>query len=76
MNVRYFKVGAPCRGERVAKLNRLLQIEAELSEECCLSQWEAQTFPFIKPPTPPPTPEASPDAADAEKKSEKDSKKK
>ena len=30
LNTRYIKTGAPCRGERTAKYNRLLQIEAEL----------------------------------------------
>lgn len=30
LNTGYIKTGAPCRGERTAKYNRLLQIEAEL----------------------------------------------
>ncbi len=30
VNSRYIKTGAPCRGERVAKYNRLLRIEASL----------------------------------------------
>jgi len=30
LNMGYIKTGAPCRGERTAKYNRLLQIEAEL----------------------------------------------
>ena len=30
MNVRFIKLGAPNRGERVSKFNRLLQIEAQL----------------------------------------------
>lgn len=32
MNSRYIKTGAPCRGERTAKYNRLLRIEAELGK--------------------------------------------
>ncbi len=31
LGTEYIKAGAPCRGERVAKYNRLLEIEAELS---------------------------------------------
>ena len=31
-NAGYIKSGAPCRGERVAKYNRLLKIESVLSE--------------------------------------------
>ena len=30
LNTGYIKTGAPCRGERTAKYNRLLQIETEL----------------------------------------------
>ena len=30
LNTGFIKTGAPCRGERTAKYNRLLQIEAEL----------------------------------------------
>lgn len=32
LNTGFIKTGAPCRGERTAKYNRLLQIEAELRE--------------------------------------------
>lgn len=32
MNTGFIKAGAPCRGERVAKYNRLLRIEEELGE--------------------------------------------
>ncbi len=31
LHAKYIKAGAPCRGERVAKYNRLLQIEEELN---------------------------------------------
>lgn len=34
LNTGYIKTGAPCRGERTAKYNRLLQIEAELRGLC------------------------------------------
>ena len=30
LNAGFIKTGAPCRGERVAKYNRLLRIEDEL----------------------------------------------
>ena len=55
MDCKYIRVGAPCRGERVAKLNRLLDIENELSSEGKLAQHRPQTFPHIKAPTPQPT---------------------
>ena len=32
-NAGQIKAGAPCRGERVAKYNRLLKIEAELGAD-------------------------------------------
>ena len=32
INAKYIKIGAPARGERVAKYNRLLQIEELISE--------------------------------------------
>ena len=35
VNAGQIKTGAPCRSERVAKYNRLLNIEAELSEVSC-----------------------------------------
>lgn len=34
LNTGFIKTGAPCRGERTAKYNRLLQIEAELRGFC------------------------------------------
>lgn len=34
LNVRYIKTGAPCRGERISKYNRLLRIEDELFKHC------------------------------------------
>ena len=36
----YIKTGAPCRGERVEKYNRLLEIEAELDEAAVFSNPE------------------------------------
>jgi len=30
---KFIKTGAPCRGERTAKYNRLIEIEAELKED-------------------------------------------
>ena len=32
----YVKMGAPCRGERTAKYNRLMEIEEEISEKDCI----------------------------------------
>lgn len=37
MNSHYIKTGAPCRGERTAKYNRLLRIEAELGKKALYS---------------------------------------
>ena len=37
MQVRFFKLGAPNRGERVSKLNRLIQIELELEQSSKLA---------------------------------------
>ena len=56
MQANFIKLGAPCRGERVAKLNRLLQIESELDERGKLHKCAEQElkFPLVKPPTPPP----------------------
>lgn len=64
MNAKFFKLGAPCRGEKIAKLNRLLGIEAELEEQGKLEQWDAHTYPLLKPPTPPP--EGGEEGADGE----------
>jgi enolase len=30
IGAKYLKIGSPCRGERVAKFNRLLEIEASI----------------------------------------------
>lgn len=55
MNARFLMVGGMSRGERITKLNRLLQIESELGEiEGHLRVWEEHAFTLIKPPTPPP----------------------
>ncbi|KAK2167327.1 hypothetical protein LSH36_29g02078 [Paralvinella palmiformis] len=51
---RFLKLGAPCRGERISKLNHLLQIESELETLGVLRTPAEHTFPIIKPPTPPP----------------------
>ena len=72
MNAKFIKIGAPCRGERTAKLNRLLQIEAQLEEEGKLGQWGEHVFPIVKPPTPPPTPvEGEDGGGEAPKEEEK-----
>ncbi|XP_046368304.1 enolase 4-like isoform X2 [Haliotis rufescens] len=53
LNARFLKLGAPCRGERISKLNRLLQIEAELEEQGTLGFHDAHLYPRIEL-TPPP----------------------
>lgn len=53
MNARFIKVGAPCRGERVSKLNRLLSIEITLQDcDRLLPQGDFK-FPKITVPPPP-----------------------
>jgi enolase len=41
MNTGHLKSGAPCRGERLAKYNRLLRIEAELGDRAVYPGWSA-----------------------------------
>ena len=53
---RFLRVGAPCRGERIAKLNRLMDIELELEQLGALKQHEPLTYPKIDLPPPPPQP--------------------
>lgn len=50
----FVKFGAPARGERVAKYNRLLQISEMLKEQGQLKVHEEFAFPIKRPPTPPP----------------------
>ncbi|XP_013420699.1 enolase 4 [Lingula anatina] len=54
LNARFIKVGGPSRGERIAKINRLLQLEDNLSKQGKLSPLEPHAFPKI---SPPPVPE-------------------
>lgn len=70
VNAKFFKIGAPCRGERVAKLNRLLVIETELETNCELDVWQPHTFTLIKPPTPPPENEDGEGAEEEEGKNQ------
>ncbi|XP_074642222.1 enolase 4-like [Tubulanus polymorphus] len=68
---RFLKTGSPCRGERVAKLNRLLQIGEQLEEQNKLVKWDEHIFPKLSLPPPPETPEGEADAnaeQDAKKK--------
>jgi enolase len=54
LNTGHLKSGAPCRGERLAKYNRLLEIEAELGDRAVYPGWDA--FPRasnIRPSSPP-----------------------
>ncbi|CAH1784880.1 unnamed protein product [Owenia fusiformis] len=55
LEVKFLRIGAPCRGERIAKLNRLSQIEAQLTQQKITEQIFYE-FPHIQPP-PPPEPE-------------------
>jgi enolase len=41
LNTGHLKSGAPCRGERLAKYNRLLEIEQELGDRAVYPGWEA-----------------------------------
>ena len=71
MQANFIKLGAPSRGERAAKLNRLVQIESELEEQGKLDKCMEQElkFPVVKPRTPslpeegdlpqPPSPQSS-----------------
>ena len=76
MNCRYIRVGAPCRGERIAKLNRLVDIENELLSEGILAQWRPQTFPYIKAPIPQPTEGEETDSQKKESDKKSETKKK
>lgn len=53
MNARFIKIGAPCRGERVSKINRLLQIEDHLTQQDKLDVWGEHSFVKISPPPKP-----------------------
>lgn len=46
------KIGAPCRGERVSKLNRLLQIEDVLKSSECLETHSDHDYPNLTAPPP------------------------
>ncbi|KAL4229879.1 Enolase [Mactra antiquata] len=59
MKARFIKIGAPCRGERVCKLNRLLAIETSLKDCDKLSPLEGFQFPTITLPPPPPEEESA-----------------
>lgn len=52
---RFIKIGAVSRGERIVKLNRLIDIENELGER--RKEWKPLVFPSIPPKAPTPTPE-------------------
>merc|ERR1711915_498570 len=56
--VDFVRLGAPSRGERIAKLNRLLEIEAELKSESGgvkLGEQQPHDFQVVRPASPPPT---------------------
>ena len=71
MNAMFIKIGAPCRGERVSKLNRLLAIEDHLQGTDILGYHGDFTFPVI---TVPPPPEGAEEVVEEDTK--KDAKKK
>lgn len=52
MNVRFIKLGAPNRGERISKYNRLLQIESELESAGKLAPRKDHEFIHISLPSP------------------------
>lgn len=74
MNARFLKIGAPVRGERIALLNRLIQIENQLKLDGRLAFHGENVFPHIVPP-PLPEPEEGEEAQEEEKKEEKGKKK-
>ncbi|XP_061194453.1 enolase 4-like isoform X1 [Saccostrea echinata] len=74
MNARFFKIGAPVRGERIALFNRLIQIESQLKLEGKLAYHGENVFPHIAPP-PIPEPEEGEEAQEEEKKDDKTKKK-
>ncbi|XP_071486736.1 enolase 4-like [Diadema antillarum] len=49
----FVKFGAPARGERTSKYNRLLQISESLKEQGQIMVLEEFAFPVKRPPTPP-----------------------
>lgn len=53
INARFLKIGAPCRGERISKLNRLVSIEVALKESDRLLPHGEFKFPTITVPPPP-----------------------
>jgi len=65
---RFIKVGAPCRAERVSKLNRLLEIEARLRSDARLHA-DAARHAFVSLSFPPAAPQ--PDDADTATTSDK-----
>lgn len=65
MNATFLKLGAPCRGERVSKLNRLLAIEEQLKEQGKLAYHSEFEFPVI---TLPPLAEAGEEEVQEDKK--------
>ncbi|XP_022344151.2 enolase 4-like isoform X4 [Crassostrea virginica] len=75
MNARFFKIGAPVRGERIAQFNRLIQIENQLKLEGRLAYHGENVFPHIAPP-PLPEPEEGEEASQEEEKKEDKNKKK
>ena len=66
MNARFLKIGAPCRGERISKLNRLMSIEVTLKDSDRLLPHGEFKFPTITVPPPPEGEDAEGD--DAEQK--------
>lgn len=79
MNIRFLKLGAPNRSERVSKFNRLLQIEAELQASGRLAPQVDHEFVHIALPQPEGEDEAAPPASPAStstKESKKEGKKK
>lgn len=59
---RFIKLGAPARGERVVKYNRLIELEAELGER--RAEWPTLQFPSIPPKAPTPAPDEAEQAVD------------
>ncbi|XP_052282820.1 enolase 4-like isoform X2 [Dreissena polymorpha] len=71
MSAHFLKLGAPCRGERVSKLNRLLAIEQTLQDGGQVSLQSEFVFPAIKIPPPPETDNAEPEEVPTPKETPK-----
>ena len=76
MNVRFMRMGAPNRGERISKFNRLLQIESELESSGKLAPQVDHEFKHMALPVEHEEGEGVPGSPTSPKDTKKDGKKK